>query len=132
MILDHLWVSMLKNSLSIWMTLNANDFFPGSFKHNFRKKRFRCLCLIENLKYFKAIMWKYVAEWREKRGLTADIKHCHPSQIFSPTREPTDALKTATKINIPEKIPSRVYWYQFSHSCMHAFSQWKLKMEIIC
>lgn len=44
----------------------------------------------------------------------------------------TDALKTATKINIPEKMPLRVLIsvFTFMHACIH--TQWKLKMEIIC
>lgn len=81
--------------------------------------------LPEICRKFQAIIWKYV-ESRDG-NLTADIKQAtlrHPSQIFLPL---ADAMKTATRINIPWKIPSRALISVFTF--MHAFTQWKLKME---
>lgn len=104
-----------------WMTLNANDFFSHSIEHHFRIFRCAFHSVRKNLKYFKAITWKYVGESRWGMWVWQLISNVtNISPLIPRTGRPVDALKTATKINIPEKIPSRVVIsvFIFMHACI--------------
>lgn len=77
------------------------------------------------LEFERADIWQVMPNW-----LNRPTHHKYFPPQTQPNVNPSTArhaLKTATKINIPEKIPSRVVIsvFTFMHACTH--TQWKIE-----
>lgn len=104
------------------MTLNANDFFCRSLapkaKHNPTKPSM-LFARPEICQKFQAIIRKYA----ERTGWEFDSRYQATPPVTNISLSPTDddALKTATRINIPAEIPSRAGSdISFHiHACIH-------------